>query len=57
LAVLLVEHDMSFVMNACEHIDVLDFGRVIASGSPLEVQAHPDVQAAYLGTAATEGVA
>jgi branched-chain amino acid transport system ATP-binding protein len=57
LAVLLVEHDMSFVMNACEHIHVLDFGRVIATGSPIEVQGHADVQAAYLGTAATEGVA
>jgi branched-chain amino acid transport system ATP-binding protein len=52
LAILLVEHDMGFVMDTCEHIDVLDFGRVIARGSPVEVQANPAVQQAYLGTKA-----
>jgi branched-chain amino acid transport system ATP-binding protein len=52
LAILLVEHDMGFVMETCEHIDVLDFGRVIARGSPAEVQANPAVQQAYLGTKA-----
>ena len=50
LAVLLVEHDMSFVMGACEFIYTLDFGAIIASGTPAEVQANPLVQAAYLGT-------
>ena len=54
LGILLVEHDMSFVMGICEYIYVLDFGRVIASGTPAEVQANPTVQAAYLGTDATE---
>lgn len=50
LAVLLVEHDMSFVMGTCEYIHVLDFGTIIATGTPAEVQANTQVQAAYLGT-------
>ena len=51
LGVLLVEHDMSFVMSTCEFIHVLDFGQLIATGEPKEIQANPQVQAAYLGTA------
>jgi branched-chain amino acid transport system ATP-binding protein len=54
LAVLLVEHDMSFVMGTCEYIHVLDFGTIIASGTPSEVQANNAVQAAYLGTETVE---
>ncbi|CAB4597061.1 unannotated protein [freshwater metagenome] len=54
LAVLLVEHDMSFVMGTCEYIHVLDFGTIIASGTPSEVQANSAVQAAYLGTETVE---
>ena len=50
LAVLLVEHDMSFVMGLCSTIYVLDLGEIIASGTPAEMQANGRVQAAYLGT-------
>jgi branched-chain amino acid transport system ATP-binding protein len=49
LAVLLVEHDMSFVMGLCSTIHVLDLGEVIASGTPAEVQTNAVVQTAYLG--------
>jgi ABC-type branched-subunit amino acid transport system ATPase component len=49
LAILLVEHDMGLVMSACHHIHVLDFGQIIAYGTPTEVQANTLVRAAYLG--------
>ena len=51
LAVLLIEHDMSVVMGVCEEITVLDFGTVIARGTPQEVQSNQDVLDAYLGKA------
>ena len=47
--VMLVEHHMEFVMGLCEHIVVLDFGEVIARGTPAQVRADPAVQRAYLG--------
>ncbi|HZQ58158.1 MAG TPA: branched-chain amino acid ABC transporter permease/ATP-binding protein [Acidimicrobiales bacterium] len=55
--VLLVEHDMSLVMNVCSYIYVLDFGRLIFEGDPAAVAASATVQAAYLGTGAVVGVA
>ena len=51
LGVLLVEHDMAVVMKACDRITALDFGQVIASGTPEEVRRHPAVLRAYLGVA------
>lgn len=47
--VLLVEHDMGFVMNLCERIIVMDYGKEIAEGSPQEIQNNPLVLEAYLG--------
>lgn len=48
--VLLVEHDMGLVMDVCDHICAISFGRKLAYGTPAEVQASKEVQEAYLGT-------
>jgi ABC-type branched-subunit amino acid transport system ATPase component/branched-subunit amino acid ABC-type transport system permease component len=53
-AILLVEHDVDLVMRVCSRIHVLDFGQIIAVGTPAEIQRNPAVQAAYLGADTSE---
>ena len=52
--ILLVDHDMSLVLDVCELIGVLDFGNIIACGSPQQIQDNPAVAAAYLGNPAQQ---
>ena len=49
MAVLMVEHDVGLVMRICEWIHVLDYGALLAEGTPADIQANPDVLDAYLG--------
>ncbi|AKO53688.1 leucine/isoleucine/valine transporter ATP-binding subunit [Marinobacter psychrophilus] len=49
ITVMLVEHDMKLVMNISDHLLVLNYGRVLAEGTPEQIRANPDVIAAYLG--------
>jgi branched-chain amino acid transport system ATP-binding protein len=49
MGVLLVEHHMDLVMSVCHRLVVLNFGQVIADGTPAEIRAHPEVATAYLG--------
>ena len=50
--ILLIEHDVSVVMCICDRLTVLDYGKVIASGTPADVREHPEVIKAYLGQGA-----
>jgi branched-chain amino acid transport system ATP-binding protein len=57
IGILIVEHDMDLVMGICDQINVLDFGYIIASGTPAEIRADSRVQEAYLGSVAEGGAA
>jgi branched-chain amino acid transport system ATP-binding protein len=52
LSILFIEHDMDLVFGVADRITVLNYGRVLATGTPREIAANPEVQAAYLGEAA-----
>jgi len=57
LTMLLIEHHVPLVLRVCDHMYVLNFGRLLAEGEPTVIQTHPEVVAAYLGGAAPEALA
>jgi branched-chain amino acid transport system ATP-binding protein len=57
LTMLLIEHHVPLVLSVCDHVYVLNFGRLLAAGEPSVIQTHPEVVAAYLGGEAPEALA
>jgi branched-chain amino acid transport system ATP-binding protein len=57
LTMLVIEHHVPLVLRVCDHVYVLNFGQLLAAGTPAEVQSHPEVIAAYLGGGAPEALA
>jgi branched-chain amino acid transport system ATP-binding protein len=57
ITVFLIDHDMALVLNVCDYLYVLDFGRIVAQGTPAEIRVNPAVVAAYLGEHAGEAQA
>ena len=54
ISIFLIDHDMGLVLSVCDYIYVLDFGKIIAEGTPDEVRNNPEVKRAYLGETAGE---
>jgi ABC-type methionine transport system ATPase subunit len=56
LTMLVIEHHVPLVLRVCDHVYVLNFGRLLAEGKPSFIQTHPEVVAAYLGGEAPEAL-
>jgi branched-chain amino acid transport system ATP-binding protein len=54
ITVFLIDHDMGLVLSVCDYLYVLDFGRIIAEGTPAQIRANPEVISAYLGESARQ---